>query len=90
MEQDLQQPLGHVTIGRKLSPSSKGQSEHLQVLLKHHALVLATDVLRLDLPGIMPLPPWKWAGYERNASERAFIHIVRMVSQAAHQRQLPR
>lgn len=43
--------------------------------------------LRLDMPGLLPLPPWSFSGYqERSSSERSFIHMTIMVSTAVNQR----
>jgi ankyrin repeat protein len=38
--------------------------------------------LRLDIEGVVPMPPWEWCGLGRAPSERCFMHIVRMLSLA--------
>jgi hypothetical protein len=41
--------------------------------------------LRLDIPGVVPLPPWNFSGHkDRSASERSYMHMVKMISIAVN------
>ena len=50
-----------------------------------HPLVTDAKKLRLDLPGIL-VPPANWGleNLNRTRSERAYTHVIRMVSQAVN------
>lgn len=52
-----------------------------------HTLVQGATEVRLDVPGMVPLPPtWLFTGRERNSAERSFIHVIKMVTSAINER----
>lgn len=75
-------------LGRPLHEAfeREGQQAALGLLqdeLQLHPLAQGGKKLRLDLPGIMPVPKqWKLDGLGRSPSECAYYHMIRLVSMA--------